>query len=740
MLIRLVQAFARIAGLGGMLMLALLPALIFSAETPKREAYALTVRKTTHPIHLDGKLVEPAWMTADSTLPFFQNFPFDTSYSLSRTSVRVTYDETYLYIGAICYDSLPGSYVIQSLKRDFQYSGSDAFAFYIDPFLDGTNGFCFSVNPYGVQQEGLLSYGGAFGANNDWDNQWFSRVSRESYGWVAEIAIPFRTLRYNRDLTEWGINFSRNDLKRNESSSWCPVPRNFAVATLAFTGKLIWEDRPPRARNRTAVIPYATWQASRDFTQPGGTQQVPGFGADAKVAVTSSLNLDLTLNPDFSQVEVDRQVTNLSRFSIFFPERRQFFIENSDLFSNFGFRNIRPFFSRKIGILQTTGLPEPIRILGGARLSGRLDENWRIGVMTMQTEGRGDLNLQAQNYAVCAVQRQIFTRSNISAIFVNRQGFTDSKLNTADFNRVAGIDYNLATTDNKLRGKIFYHHLFTPGSQKNNSNAQAVWLNFSTRNLMLEYNHKYIGENYHPEVGFVLRSGVFRTENIARYKFFPSRGIINNHGPAFYMDVYTDKKLVYTDGFYNYAYNFVFKNSALFSVNWNEYFTWLLYPFDPSGLRRTPLPEGKYYYRNFELTGNTNLRKKLNFTGTAGYGSYFNGMRLSSDAAVNMRLQPYAIIGLALNQNHIQMPAPYTGASLWLVGPRVELSLSKSLFFTTFIQYNTQLDNLNINTRFQWRFRPMSDLFIVFTDNYLPMGMVARNRAIVIKLNYWFFI
>jgi hypothetical protein len=712
-----------------------------AGETPPQESYRFQIRKTEKAIRLDGKLEEEAWQNADSISRFYQNFPFDSSYALANTTVWMTYDETNLYVAAICYDSVPGKYVIQSLKRDFTYASSDAFAIYIDPFLDGTNGFCFSVNPYGVQQEGLLSYGGAFGPNNDWDNQWFSKVSREPYGWVVEIAIPFRTLRYNRDLKEWGINFSRNDLKRNESSSWCPIPRNFKVGALAFNGKMVWADEIPRAKNRTAIIPFVTWQASKDYTQPGGGKPIPGLGTDAKIAVTSSLNLDLTINPDFSQVEVDRQVTNLSRFSIFFPERRQFFIENSDLFSNFGFRNIRPFFSRKIGIIQNfNALPEPVRILGGARLSGRLDENWRMGVMTMQTEGRGDLGLQGQNYSVMALQRQVFTRSNISAILVNRQGFEGNRLNTSDFNRVLGLDYNLATSDNRLRGKIFYHHLFTPGQKLNNSNAQAVWLNYSSRRLMVEYNHEYIGENYKPEVGFVLRSGVFRSENFASYKWFPSKGKINNHGPSVFTDIYTDKNLRYTDGLYNFIYQFKLNNSASFSVGWNEVFTWLLQPFDPSGLNKNLLPEGKYYYRNLEFTGNSDVRKRLNFSGTAGYGSYFIGYRQNSVLNVNYRLQPYAILGVAMNQNFIEMPEPFTDAQLWLVGPRVELSLSKSLFFTTFVQYNTQLNNLNINSRFQWRFRPISDLFIVVTDNYLPYGMAVRNRAIVIKLNYWFFI
>jgi hypothetical protein len=709
-------------------------------RAPAREQYRLVIRKASDDMQLDGRLDEAAWQTADIAGGFFQVFPFDSSYALSRTIVKVTYDEQFLYFGAICLDDLPGAYVIQSLKRDFNYAVSDAFAVYIDPFMDGTNGFCFSVNPFGVQREGSIAFGGAMGVNNDWDNQWFSKVSRTDSGWVAEIAIPFRTLRYNRDLESWGINFSRNDLKRNENSAWCPVPRNFNVATLAFTGRMVWSEPPPRARRNTAVIPYTTLMATRDYTRPGGTVIKPGIGGDMKVAVTSSLNLDVTLNPDFSQVEVDRQVTNLSRFSIFFPERRQFFIENSDLFANFGFRNIRPFFSRRIGIYQNGGLPEQIPILAGARLSGRLDENWRIGAMSMQTGNRYEINAYSQNYSVLAVQRQLFARSNISAILVNRQGFPGNQLNTSDFNRVAGIDYNLATADNKLRGKIFYHHLFTPGRQKNNSNAQAVWLNYSTPRFSAEYNHEYIGENYNPEVGFVPRTGVFRFEEYAEYKWFPAKGKLNNYAMGFYMDVYTNKKLTYTDGLYSYYHKFTFQNSALLTAAWNEAYTYLFFPFDPSGLNQTPLPIGGYAYRGFEISGNSNVRKKLNYSGSAGYGSYFSGTRNYVNGEVTMRMQPYAILALSANRNDIQMPDAYTDAVIWLVGPRVELSLSKALFFTTFFQYNTQIDNININTRLQWRFRPMSDLFVVFTDNYYPHTLLPKTRALVIKLNYWFFV
>ncbi|MFT5279851.1 MAG: hypothetical protein ACI9P8_001490, partial [Bacteroidia bacterium] len=388
-----------------LLVLLILIPLLASAQDAKN----VRIKKAQGKITLDGILNEADWKSADVAEKFEQTFPFDSSQAETRTDVMLTYDDKNLYIAAICFDEIDGKYVIQSLKRDFSFPVSDAFAVFIDPFDDGANGFSFSVNPLGVQREGTVENGGGFGVTTAWDNRWFSEVKVEDGKWIVEMKIPFKSIRYNSDISEWGINFARNDLKRNESSTWSWVQRGQNVANLAYTGKLLWDAPPKKAGANVSIIPYGIVGVNHDYEVEKKTEVPWNLGLDAKIAVTSSLNLDLTIRPDFSQVEVDRQVTNLSRFSLFFPEQRQFFIENNDLFARFGFSKIRPFFSRRIGLNGGQIVP----ILGGFRLSGKVNKNWRIGFMSMQTEGGVPQGSNSENFTVAAVQRRVFKRSNI---------------------------------------------------------------------------------------------------------------------------------------------------------------------------------------------------------------------------------------------------------------------------------------------------------------------------------------
>lgn len=696
------------------------------------ETYHITIRKATDPIKLDGRLGELSWEAADRATNCYQNFPYDTAFCKVQTVAMVTYDENFLYIGAICYDSTPGDYTVQSLKRDFSYPVTDAFAVYIDPFNDKSNGFCFGVSPLGVQREGLLENGGNFGVTTSWDNRWFSEVKIYENRWEVEMAIPFKSIRYNEGNPFWRINFSRNNLKENENGSWVPVPRNFNIAALTYTGLLEWDSAPPKAGTNVSIIPYGLTRYEADYEAK--TQNVvPNAGLDAKIAVTSALNLDLTVNADFSQVEVDRQVTNLSRFSLFFPERRQFFIENSDLFANFGFRAIRPFFSRRIGLSQGTQVP----ILAGARLSGKLNRNWRIGLMNMQTEGVSSINQDAQNYTVAVAQRQIFGTSNISAIFVNRQAFIGFKPNGEDFNRVLGLDYNLNSKNNRWRGKFFYHYSMD-GKTKKDKGANAAWLMYNSRKLTVAYNHEFVEQNYNAEVGFVPRLKYFRLEPSIDYRIFPKNGAVISHGPSLYSSIYWDNKSwQMTDREIYGGYSVSFNNRSELEVGVDDWYLYLTFPFDPTGSGATPLPDSVgYKYRALFASYSSDFRKKLNYTASANYGTYFTGEKLTYQAEVFFRAQPWGIFSLALEQNHIQTAD--TSVLLTLISPRFDLSFSRSLFFTTFFQYNTQQHNFNINARFQWRFKPMSDLFIVLTDNYATPELGVKNRAIVLKLNYWF--
>jgi hypothetical protein len=425
----------------------------------------LLVQRAEGEIKIDGDLSEPDWQKADVARGFWQNFPSDTMAARARTEVKITYDKRFLYVGAVCYNPpQKEKYVIQSLRRDFDGSGLDEFGVNLDPFNDQTNGFSFATNPYSVQREALITNGGGGrdGENVSWDNKWFVKTIRHPNHWTVEMAIPFKTLRFKEGLGEWNLNFYRQDNTDNERSAWVAIPQQFGTNSLAYVGKLAWDQAPQKSGPNVALIPYVTGGVTRDFEDDEQTSNhwVRNLGGDAKVGVTSSLNLDLTFNPDFSQVEVDRQVTNLDRFEIFFPERRQFFLENSDLFSSFGSRNVRPFFSRRIGVAIDTSTGQNIQnpLYFGARLSGKVNRDWRVGLMSVQAAPDSAIGLGSVNYSVAAVQRRVFQRSNIAGLLINKQGWDQlGKGDETDFNRVAGLEYNLASKSDQWTGKVFYH-------------------------------------------------------------------------------------------------------------------------------------------------------------------------------------------------------------------------------------------------------------------------------------------
>ena len=380
-----------------------------AVDRPKginRDKYRIAISETTNNMTIDGILDEPAWVTADKANHFQRVLPTDTGYAAAKTDVMVTYTASTLYIGITCWDPTPGKRPVESLRRDFTFNKNDNFIAFIDTFNDQTNGFAFGVSSEGAQWDGMQANGGL--VNLDWDIKWRSAVKNYKDRWVAEFAIPFRSVRYNGGEAEWGINFSRLDLKTNEKSSWAPMPRQFATATLAFTGSLVWDKPLPSSGPRFSLIPYVSAKATQDNESGSKKKFSATGGMDAKVILSTSMNLDLTVNPDYSQVEVDQQRTNLDRFELFFPEKRQFYLENSDLFANLGTDNLRPFFSRRIG------LSNPVQ--AGARLSGKIGNNWRLGLMDMQTAENADI--KAGNFTVAALQRKIFRRSSISAFVV----------------------------------------------------------------------------------------------------------------------------------------------------------------------------------------------------------------------------------------------------------------------------------------------------------------------------------
>ncbi len=720
---------------------------------------SIHLKRTTSNIKIDGALDDSSWEAAGKADNFWQYFPTDSAQAIGPTEVWMTYDDNFLYVGVKCYTN-GKNYVIPSMRRDFDFFGNDNLTLLFDTFNDKTNAFVFGINPYGVRREFLVANGGRQpGSQNDsWDNKWFGESKIYEDYWTTELAIPFNTLRFQEGGTKWRFNCYRNDTQINEISTLVRIPQNYIIMDLSFMGDMIWDEPLKKSGSNVSIIPYLTGGVSRDFEDPSQEKSdwTGNFGGDAKIAITSGLNLDLTVNPDFSQVEVDAQVTNISRFEIFLPERRQFFLENADLFSDFGLVRINPFFSRRIGIAIDTSTGQNIQnsILYGARLSGKLNEDFRIGLLNMQTAKQEDAGLPAFNFTVATAQQKVFNRSNISFIFVNKQAVNPGENNGIfnNYNRVAGLEYRLASADNIWTGKAFYHQVFSPLDRKNKF-AQGFQLEYLKRKIRLEWAHLMVGFGYDAEVGFVPRKDYFLMSPELQVFFYPKNGIITQHSfnldNRIFYELGNDPENLITGNWesserqHEFTWNFQFRNNTRGSIQVVDNNLTLLRDFDPTRLQADGifLPAGtRYNFTTFELSYTTDQRKLFFIDINPSIGSFFNGFRAGLSTDLTYRIQPYGSIGLSVDYNYIDLADPFESTDIWLVGPRFDFTFSKTLFFTTFIQYNNQLDNLNINSRLQWRFQPVSDFFLVYTDNYMTDNFsqfMGRNRSLVAKITYW---
>lgn len=716
-------------------------------------AQSVEIRYTDTPIVLDGVFDDKAWQLADSAFDFTQIFPFDSSLAESQTVARILYDDNNIYVLGIMYNK-PGerSYVTPSLRRDFRGRANDSFSILLDPFKDNTNGTLFGINPFGVRREGLITNGGTGSGSfsMDWDNKWYGEAKQYDGYWVAEMAIPFNTLRFPANGSSWNVNFYRVDSEYAERSTWSPIPRNFPIINMATLRKLNWDKPTKKPGLNASVIPYVASSVDRDYEEGTDTQSSFNAGFDLKYSITSGLNLDVTVNPDFSQVEVDQQVTNLDRFEIFFPERRQFFLENADLFANFGTRSTRPFFSRRIGVALDTALDQNVQntIPGGLRLSGKLNDDLRVGVLSMQAAADDKNGLPSYNFTMLTAQQKLFARSNINFLAVNKETFESiENYDTSNFvayNRTFGMDYNLASANNRWNGKAFYHRSFEAADMEDPF-ASGLSLNYSDYKWSVNIFSQWVGEGYNPEAGFVRRTDIRQLASTTTYSFFPEGSALQSHGPGFDFDMVTNTTYGFLDWDVNLLYNMTFRNTAEFRMRARRQYTYLFDPFDPSGSEGIELPaDSEYYNYQIIMSYTSDARKKFFYELRTRSGEHFAGHRLNLQGIISYRYQPLGFASLNFQFNRIIQPEPFTTKNLYLVGPRFDFTLTRTFFITAFFQYNSQAENMNINTRLQWRFKPVSDLFLVYTDNYLATiddGLVRfggpKVRALTFKMTYW---
>ncbi len=722
--------------------------LLFVVSVTYSQHRSISPTQISSSINLDGVLDESAWVSTETATDFHMHYPYDSLQASSQTEVKMLFDNDNLYIGAICKNNKPTDYVIQSLKRDFDFRENEAFVVFLDLFNDGTGGMTFGVNPKGVQRDGIIPRGGTKGAQLNWDGKWLAEVhqSPDKTYWSIEMAIPLRTLRFSNNNFTWGVNFARNDLNNNEVSTWSPITRGFEVATLAQAGKINWQTVPTPQNSKITLVPYSAVTSGKSYETETDPILKPKVGLDAKIALTSSLNLDFTINPDFSQVEVDQQVIDLNRFELFFPEKRLLFLENSDLFSGLGNSRVRPYFSRRIGSAGSNSVP----IHFGARLSGKVSKKLQIGLMTVQTDPVGGLGSNGQNYSIAAIQKAIMGGSSITAFISNRQSTNGFYLDHNNYNRIGGLELDYRSKNSLWSGKSFLHYSLSDDIN-NNGLAYSAKLRYKTKAVSLFFGLDGVKENYISEMGYVPRlrhefnDSTFRIpyhqiRSNGYYRFFSDNksSKIDFWSAQFDVNIYTDQNdFSYQEHEVGLSLILRFLDASELEFKATHFSPKLFFPFTLNGLE-FPFYVGNYPNRRFVVNFDSGKLSRFHWSSHIGFGGEYMGNRFDLKGEMNYRFKHFIAGGLTFSQQNLSgFPDIYGEANFTLVGSKFEISFNRNLFFTTFLQYNTQSDNFNINSRFNWRFKPMSDLYLVYTENYRVDNLGIKDRALVLKLNYW---
>ena len=728
---------------------------VFS-QKEKRKIFA---KKVSEEIILDGEMKESFWKEAQVSSDFVQYFPRDTVSAQLETEFRVAYDDKFLYLFAKMEDISSMKFILGDLKRDFFGGTTDYISFTFDTFQDETNGYNFGLSPYNIQREALLSDGGegnitggarrgGFGAFNiNWNTKWFSGAKVHDGYWTGEFKIPFSSLRYKAGSKTWNFNSHRGNSKVNEGSIWSPIQLGFSPVNLSLTGILEFEFPLEKSSQSIVLIPYISGSGIRNKVDEPDRDSNLDVGLDMKLALSSSLNLDLTINPDFSQVEVDEQRTNLTRFELFLPEKREFFTDNGDLFSNLGSREARPMFTRRIGIARDTTTSQYVQnpILFGAKLSGKINEGLRLGILNMQTAKLSSSGVPSYNYGMAVLEKNILEKSKISAFLINKQSlFNDKSEEYAhdlnNFNRVFGFESKLQSNNTKFKSELYYHQ----SEENNNSdgaNSYGINASYEERNFETNVYFYGVGENFNPEVGFIPRKDYVFLSPSFQYKFLPEDNSLNSYGPGIDYEFYRNKLNGVTDYDIDIDYNFRFRSQSYLVLKTNFLYTKLLNDFDPSRSDGVPLAAfSEYNYVNHTFYMGTSERRLFSVRLNGKIGQFFNGKIKTLGGTLTYKFPPFLNISLGSQINDLDFPAPFSSANFFSLNSKINVSFSKDLFFSTYLQYNNQLDNINLNARFQWRFQPLSDIFFVYTDNYYaenPLFLNLKNRSFAFKINYW---
>jgi len=699
----------------------------------------VTAVEARAPIVVDGALDDEAWQFAEAAESFVQAEPHEGDPASEATEVRIVFDRDALYLGVICHDAAESGVIVNDIRKDFTAGEQDSFEVILDTFADRRNGFVFVVNAAGAKSDAQIANEGR-DVNTSWDAVWSVATRRGGGGWSAEIRIPFKTLRFERGGDRvWGVNFSRRIRRKNEIDYWSPVPRVYNLYRASLGGTLAGLPDASQGHN----LRLKPWIAANTTRAVGAADFDPAqhIGIDAKYGVTPSLTLDVTAKPDFAQAEADEQQVNLTQFSLYYPEKREFFLENSGMFyfgdipreSRLGNNRFSApeeemllFFSRRIG-LTSDGLPVPIE--AGARLTGRA-AGYGIGVMTIETDPDGES--PADNYTVLRVRRDVLRTSDVGAILLSRQSTA-----AGDYNRVYGVDANFRF-HRALSINSFLTKSETPGVSGGDlaGKGSIVW---NDNFLHAQYSLLSIGDNFRDDVGFIKRTGI--RKHFADFGVRPRPQGLRKYGirelhPHTRYNIYTDQANVKVTHTNHVAMSVFFDNGANVEFAVNPRFERIATPFKVRPDQSFAV--GQYGWTEYNLLVETNHSRMLSDSLDLTTGGFWTGTQRATKLGVIVRPSYHLSFDLALQRNDIDLPFPMRAFETNLVTSRINYAFSTRTFLDTLLQYNTDLKQFSANIRFDLIHRPLSDLFVVFNEQRLTDQPTPVNagRGLIVKYTH----
>ena len=704
-----------------------------------------TATRTTEVPTIDGQLDDAAWRQATPIADFVQTEPSEGQPASEATEVRILYDDRAIYVGVMAFDSDPSHIVTSDARRDSALSGQDSFQLIFDTYHDRQNGFIFGTTPVGMQYDaqvrnegeqqstgaptlGRTGGGSGGGLNVNWDGAWDVKTKLLPNGWSAEFMIPLRTLRYGPPPQTWGINFARSIEHKREQVYWSPLARVYNITRLSSAGELQGLNvAPPR---NFKLMPYALTQANRNFTPGAKTDGDLNWGVDAKIGVTSSMNLDLTYNTDFAQVEVDEQQVNLTRFNLLFPEKRPFFLENRGLFAVGKNGEIDLFFSRRIGITDGGALV-PIR--GGARLSGKV-AGMNIGLLDMQTDDVG--KVAANNFGAVRVAKNLPNRSSVGGIFVNRVG-TGDLAGSDNWNRTWGVDGKWGLGE-AWTATGFAARTETPGAS-GRERAFSGSLQYQVRKRRTFFEYTEVGADFNPEVGFLERPGDgFRQvltgwyENV-RTPWLTKHGLREWRPHVSYesfwgFDRFHETATLHMDNAWDFEKGYTF--SPAMNVQWEG----LRKPFEV--YPGVVVPAGSYRSPHAAALFNTDRRKAVSLSGSYAIGGFLSGTQNSWAPQLNVRKGSAFTSSLRWTISDIHLPQGAFQTNLGSL--RMTYNFTPAINAQSLVQYNDRTRRWSTNLRFNWQRDAATGLYVVYNDTEGFEGFGPVNRAFIVKYSHLF--